>query len=54
MAALFEKGVTALDFSHSDVKICQSIIYRLGREALVENSDWLLMHRERPVEVPKG
>jgi hypothetical protein len=26
----------------------------LGREALVENGDWILTHRERPLEVPKG
>ncbi len=25
----------------------------LGREALAENADWLLMHRERPLEVPR-
>lgn len=28
-------------------------IYRdLGREALAENGDWLLIHRERPLEIP--
>jgi hypothetical protein len=26
----------------------------LGRDALVENADWLLLHRDRPVEVPTG
>lgn len=25
----------------------------VGKEALAENGDWVLMHRERPVEVPK-
>jgi hypothetical protein len=24
----------------------------LGKEALVENGDWVLMHRERPIELP--
>ena len=26
----------------------------LGNEALAENGDWFLVHRERPIEVPKG
>ena len=30
----------------------QAEIFRLGREALAENGDWLIIHRERPVEVP--
>ncbi len=29
-------------------------VLELGREALAENGDWLLHHRERPLEVPKG
>jgi hypothetical protein len=32
----------------------QSLIMELGREALVENGDWVLLHRERPMEVPKA
>ena len=27
-------------------------ISKLGREALAENGDWVLLHRERPLEVP--
>ncbi|MDX6613913.1 MAG: hypothetical protein QOD75_3099 [Blastocatellia bacterium] len=30
----------------------QELIEELGREALVENGDWVLLHRERPLEVP--
>lgn len=26
----------------------------LGREALIENGDWILTHRDRPIDVPKG
>ena len=26
----------------------------LGREALIENGDWIHTHRDRPIEVPKG
>ncbi len=29
-------------------------IFELGKESLAENGDWLLHHRERPLEVPKG
>lgn len=54
MAALFGKGATALEQSQTNIQLCQNIIFKLGREAIVENSDWLLMHRERPVNVPKG
>lgn len=30
------------------------IIRELGREALAENADWVVLHRSRPVELPKG
>jgi hypothetical protein len=30
----------------------QQIILELGREALAENGDWVMTHRERPVDVP--
>ncbi len=32
----------------------QAFIGELGREALAENGDWILTHRDRPLEVPKG
>ncbi len=32
----------------------RSFLAELGREALAENGDWILMHRDRPLEVPKG
>ena len=31
-----------------------ALIRDLGIEALDENSDWLILHRERPLEVPPG
>ena len=31
-----------------------ALIGELGREALVENGDWVILHRERPLEVPKA
>jgi hypothetical protein len=30
----------------------QHLIEELGKEALEENGDWVLLHRERPLEVP--
>ena len=39
---------------NSDVDFAQRIIYATGCEALDENGDWLLLHRDRPVQVPLG
>ena len=35
------------------VKESQKILEFLGKEALAENGDWLIMHREQPIEVPQ-
>lgn len=32
----------------------RGLIEELGKEALVENGDWVLLHRERPLQVPKS
>lgn len=32
----------------------REFIGELGREALIENGDWIHTHRDRPIEVPKG
>ncbi len=32
----------------------RELIMELGREALTENGNWLVLHRERPLEVPKA
>jgi hypothetical protein len=37
-----------------NIEAAQRIIYEAGCEALDENGDWLLLHRDRPVEVPLG
>ncbi|HET9137216.1 MAG TPA: hypothetical protein VFO76_11300 [Candidatus Kapabacteria bacterium] len=29
-------------------------IFELGTEALAESGDWMLLHRDRPIEMPKG
>ena len=30
------------------------LLRELGKEALIENGDWVLLHRERPIDIPKG
>jgi protein-disulfide isomerase-like protein with CxxC motif len=32
----------------------ERVLIAVGREALLENSDWLWTHRNVPIEVPKG
>src|SRR5581483_516777 len=36
------------------LKEAQNFVAELGREALAENGDWILTHRDRPLEMPKG
>jgi uncharacterized membrane protein YiaA len=37
-----------------DVTAARCVLVALGREALAETCDWLLLHRERQIEVPTG
>jgi hypothetical protein len=37
-----------------EIMRAQSVVEELGKEALMENGDWVLLHRDRPIEVPKG
>ena len=30
------------------------LIRDVGREALIENGDWLVLHRARPIDMPRG
>ncbi|MEI6208047.1 MAG: hypothetical protein WCP20_14795 [Desulfuromonadales bacterium] len=54
MYGVFTKSLQLLDSGTYD-KTCQrEIILAVGKEALAENGDWVLMHRERPIEVPQG
>ena len=32
----------------------QNLLRELGKAALAENSDWVLTHRQQPLEVPQG
>jgi hypothetical protein len=48
-ALRYIEGLESLDSPEA-----RSVLSELGREALLENGDWLLLHRERPLEVPKA
>jgi hypothetical protein len=56
MSDLFEAGEQALQWlltadRHDAIP---ALAHELGVEALDENADWLILHRERPLEVPPG
>jgi hypothetical protein len=40
------------DLMHNRLDGAKELFLDLGREALIENGDWLLLHRQRPLEVP--
>lgn len=54
MQALFRTADEALErAAASGASVPASrILYDLGREALEEHADWLLLHRARPIELP--
>jgi hypothetical protein len=56
MSALISQANDGIKRFLVDGKRAEAIDYmfELGKEALAENGDWLLHHRERPLEVPKG
>jgi len=54
MYGIFKKSLHLLDKASDDESRQQSIILAVGKEALAENGDWILVHRERPIEVPQG
>jgi hypothetical protein len=44
----------ALLLREHDLAAARGVLVRLGREALAETCDWLLLHRERQIDVPTG
>lgn len=54
MSTLFDAAAQQIDEllkENKDAEV-RAILRELGREALSENGDWVLLHRERPLEVP--
>lgn len=54
MSGLFSDALEKLTsiLGKNDLTGAQELVKELGKEALRENCDWLLMHRERPMKVP--
>jgi hypothetical protein len=52
MHNLFSYAARRFESATKKDEDCIPFIRELGREALSENGDWLLMHRERQLEVP--
>ena len=44
----------AAELSAAQRRRVRDLLLDLGKEALTENGDWTLLHRERPLEVPKA
>jgi hypothetical protein len=56
MAGLFHRAMVHMRelLASGAHKEAQEFIQEIGKEALIENGDWILTHRERPLEMPKG
>ena len=56
MSMLFDRACCRLDdlLRVGDYAAARQLVRELGREALAENGDWVLLHRQRPLEVPKA
>ena len=50
---LCEKHI-AQALKSEDFDDARKALFEIGRQALAENGEWLLLHRSRPVEVPLG
>ncbi|WP_143027260.1 hypothetical protein [Rhodospira trueperi] len=55
MGAVFRRAVVILTGPTGQDEVRdQRVLRDIGREALGENGDWLLAHRDRPIEPIKG
>jgi hypothetical protein len=50
----FTELAEAAELSAAQRRRVRDLLVDLGKEALAENGDWTLLHRERPLEVPKA
>lgn len=48
------KALTDGTADSQDLDRIDAVIFDLGREALAENADWVVQHRQRPPVLPKG
>ena len=56
MSEIFSRAEDSLQglLKAGDFEESHELIKELGQEALAENGDWVLLHRERPLEVPQA
>jgi hypothetical protein len=54
MRGIFQSALRLLERWKQDAKRSREILHELGREALEENADWVMLHRDRPLEAPRG
>ncbi len=56
MSELFERANHLIEIllQNNDLSKARKILLTLGKEALAENGDWVILHRSKPIEVPKG
>jgi hypothetical protein len=56
MESLFEAAGSRLaaHLDQADYGTARELIKELGQEALAENADWVIQHRQRPLELPRG
>ena len=56
MSVLFANAKQRLSEALDGEKLHEArlLLRELGREALAENGDWVLLHRQRPLEIPQA
>ena len=56
MSAFFDAGQKELEalLKEGRYPAAAGLARNLGLEALDDNGDWLILHRERPLELPPG
>jgi len=54
MGSLFSRAILVLDqhLEAGNTESARSILKSIGKEALAENGEWLLLHRQRKFEIP--
>lgn len=54
MSGIFTRAEAALEkrINNGEFHEARKLIFELGKEALEENADWLIIKRERPIELP--
>jgi hypothetical protein len=53
MGRIFRRGLDEAKEAGKDPGQFKDLVHELGREALAENAEWLLDHRNRPIEPPR-